>query len=119
MPGDFNKKAPTKNEQMFYELAAHQDRMQHALWTNSSFMTALAKILNVAPEKIAEMMVNGNEEIKDFSMKINSSIEALEKEKHKDHDHAKDDHAGHDHAGHDHTDATAVETEETSEPSGV
>lgn len=77
---DFNKKQPTKNEQMFYELAMNQEVLDRRLWTTSSFVTALAFLNNADPEKIAELLTRDAEKVKVFSQKINDAIDRIEKE---------------------------------------
>ena len=49
--------------------------------TNSAHIVALGLILGVEPEKVAELLVNGNEKIKDYSDKINKAIDKLSEDK--------------------------------------
>lgn len=78
---DFKQKEPSKTEKVLYELMMRQEMADRSLWTNSAFISALAMIGNVDPEKVAEILVNGNDKIKDYSAKINEAIEKLEKAK--------------------------------------
>lgn len=79
-PSDFMKKQPTKNEQMFYELAMNQEMLDRRLWTTSSFVTALALLNNADPKKIAELLTREAGKVKEFSQKINNEIDRIEKE---------------------------------------
>ena len=81
MGNDFKKKEPTKTEKVLYELMMRQEMMDRSLWTTSAHVIALGKLLNIAPEKVAEILVNGNEEIKEYGNKINEAIAKLEKER--------------------------------------
>jgi len=92
MASDFKQKEPTKTERMLYELAMAQNSMEKGLWSTSTLVMVLAILSKATPEQIAEIMVNGDAQIKEFSTKINEAIKKLEAEKHKDHDHAKHDH---------------------------
>lgn len=75
---DFLKKEPTKNEKMFYELAMRQEMLDRNLWTTSAYVTALGILLNVDPEKIAELLASDNEKVKEYSKKINEAIDRIE-----------------------------------------
>jgi len=106
MSNDFAKKEPTKNERMLYELAMAHNQMEKGLWSTSTLVLVLALLTKQDPKEIAELMVNGDEKIKEFSQKVNEAVKKLEAEKHKDHDHSKHEgnsHEGHDHSGHDHS----------------
>lgn len=103
MSNDFQKKEPTKNEKMIYELFMQFQGMERSMFTNSSLLIIMAMEAGIKPEKLAELLVNGNDKIKDYSKKINEAIDKLEKEKHPEHDHG---HEGHDH-GHEHDDGAS------------
>ncbi|HVY68162.1 MAG TPA: hypothetical protein VHA30_04695 [Patescibacteria group bacterium] len=90
MASDYIKKEPTKNEKMIFELAMNMQQMEKGLWSTSTVAMALAILVKVKPEEVAELMVNGDDKIKEFSNKVNEAIKQLEAEKHKGHDHAKE-----------------------------
>ena len=75
---------------MFYELAVAQHQMEKGLWSTSTVVMVLGILTKSKPEDIAELMVNGDEQIKEFSSKINEAAKKLEAEKHKTHDHANE-----------------------------
>ena len=87
MSNDYIKKEPTKTEKMLYELAMAQHQMEKGLWSTSTLTIVLAVLAKYKPEEIAELMVNGDEKIKEFSAKVNEAVKKLEEEKHKDHKH--------------------------------
>lgn len=87
MSQDFKHKEPTKTERMLYEIVMAQNSMEKGLWSTSSLVIILAMMTNQDPEKIAEMMVNGQDQLKEYSNKVNDAIKKLEEEKHKDHKH--------------------------------
>ena len=87
MPNDYIKKEPTKTEKMLYELAMAQNQMERGLWSTSTLTIVLAMLAKHKPEEIAELMVNGDEKIKEFSAKVNEAVKKLEEAKHKDHKH--------------------------------
>src|SRR6185369_4471670 len=97
MSTDFKHKEPSKTEKMLYEIVMAQNSMEKGVWSTSSLVIILAMLTNQDPQKIAELMVNGDDQLKDFSKKINDAIKKLEEEKHKDHDHSKHDHGDHNH----------------------
>jgi Sec-independent protein translocase protein TatA len=66
--------------------------MEKGLWSTSAHVVALGLVLGADPKKIAEIMVSGDEKIKEFSKQINEEIKRLEEEAHKGHDHGKGDH---------------------------
>jgi hypothetical protein len=103
MPSDFNQKQPTKNERMFYEMIQQLDVLDRRVWTTSSFVSALGILTKADPEKIAELLTTGQEQIKEYSKKINDAIDKIEERERAKapHDHPSHDHAGHDHS-HDH-----------------
>jgi ABC-type Zn2+ transport system substrate-binding protein/surface adhesin len=101
MANDFKSKEPTKAERAIYELAMRQEMQDRSLMTNSALLVSLGILLDVKPEDMAEMLINKNDKIKEYSTKINEIIDKLEKEKHKEHGH---NHEGHDHHDHEHQD---------------
>lgn len=76
---DFQKKEPTKNEKMIFELAMHQQSMDRSTATNSAFIAAVALIQNIDPKKVAEFLTTGHDKIKEYSDKINEAIAEIEK----------------------------------------
>jgi hypothetical protein len=82
MPHDYIKKEPTKTERMLYELAMSHNQMEKGLWSTSSLVIILAMLTKQDPKKIAELMVNDDAGLKEFSGKINEEIKKLEAEKH-------------------------------------
>ncbi len=99
MGNDFQKKEPTKNEKMIYELFMQQQQMERGLWSTSAHVVALGIIMGADPAKIAELMVNGDQQLKDYSKRVNEEINKLEAAKNPK---AEESHEGHDHAGHEH-----------------
>lgn len=81
MANDFLKKEPSKNEKMLFELAMQQHSMERALWSTSAHVVDLALASGADAKKVAEIIVNHDEKIKDYSKQINEEIERLEKEK--------------------------------------
>lgn len=79
MPNDFKKREPTKTEKVLYELMMRQEVTDRNLWTTSAHVIGLGMLLNIKPEQIAEMLVNGQEKIKTYGQAINQEIEKLEK----------------------------------------
>jgi|GEM_PF-1296880 len=108
MSNDYKKKEPTKNEKMIYELYMQLQSIDRSLFTNSALLISLAMNAGIKPERLAEMLINENDKIKEYSVKLNEEIGKLEKEKHKEHDHS---HEGHEHHEHEHTEE-AQKTEE-------
>lgn len=101
MAHDFKQKEPTKAERMMFELAMAQQQMEKGLWSTSTVVMALALLTKQDPQAIAELMVNGDDKLKEYSKKVNEAIDKLHKEKHPA---APHDHAGHDHDhNHDHS----------------
>ena len=92
MPNDYVKKEPTKTEKMLYELAVAQNQMEKGLWSTSTLVMVLAILNKAKPQEIAELMVNGDAKIKEFSEEVNQIVKKLDAEKHKDHDHANNPH---------------------------
>src|SRR5438552_3020013 len=105
MANDFQKKEPTKTEKMIYELVMNQNSMERGLWSTSTLVIILAMLTKQEPEKIAELMVNGDSQIKEFSNKVNEAVKKLEAEKFSFAKASEDKHKGHDHGDHSHEDA--------------
>ncbi len=78
MANDYLKKEPSKTEKMLYQIAMAQNQMERGLWSTSTVVMALAILAKAKPEEIAEMMVNGDEKIKEFSQKVNEAVKRLE-----------------------------------------
>jgi ribonucleotide reductase beta subunit family protein with ferritin-like domain len=81
MAHDFKQKEPTKSERMIFELAMNQQQMEKAMWSTSTLVITLAMLTKQDPKDIAEMMVNGDEKLKEYSKKVNEAISELEKTK--------------------------------------
>lgn len=81
MSKDYLKKQPSKTESMLYELAMAQRQMENGLWSTSSLVMIVAILTKQKPEEIAELMVNGDSQIKDFSDKVNEIIKKLNADK--------------------------------------
>jgi hypothetical protein len=95
MANDFKQKEPSKTERMLYELVMAHNQMEKGLWSTSTVAMALAMLTKQDPKEIAELMVNGDAKLKEYSQKINDEIKKLEEAKHKDHNHSE--HEGHEH----------------------
>ena len=91
MATDYLKKEPSKTEKMLYELAMQMHSMEKGLWSTSAHVVALGLVLGADPEKVAEILANGDEKIKEYSNKINAAVQKIEAKKHEGHDHAKQD----------------------------
>lgn len=81
MANDYLKKQPSKNEQMFYELAMHMRHLDNTTHSNAAQILALGMMLGVDPAKLAELLVNGDEKLKEYGKKINEEIDKLTKAK--------------------------------------
>ena len=81
MANDYIKKEPSKTEKMIYELFMQQQQMEKGLWSTSTLVITLAMLTKQDPKAIAELMVNGDEKLKEFSKKVNEAISELEKAK--------------------------------------
>jgi hypothetical protein len=81
MANDYLKKEPSKSEKMMYELAIGQQHLERNLWSTSTVVMAIALIAKIDPKQVAELMVNGDEQIKEFSIKVNEEIKKLEEAK--------------------------------------
>ena len=57
---DYLQKEPSKTERALYEMAVHLQHLDRSLVSNSAHAVALGIILDVKPEKIASILVNGN-----------------------------------------------------------
>ena len=107
MSNDFLKKQPSKTESMLYELAMAQRQMEQGLWSTSTVVMDLAILTKQKPEDVAELMVNGDEKIKEFSDKVNEVVKKLNAEKREMMEKSGVD----EHAGHDHSKTEAVKAE--------
>lgn len=74
MSHDYLKKEPSKTEKMLYELAMAQHQMEKGLWSTSTVVMALAILAKTKPEDLAELIANGDAQIKEFSEKVNEII---------------------------------------------
>ncbi len=83
MTSDFKKKEPSKTEKVLYELFMHQQHMDQNIATTSATVVAMSSLLNVDPVKVAELLVNGGDKLKEYSKKINDEIDRLSQEKKK------------------------------------
>jgi len=81
MSNDYLKKEPSKNEKMLYQLFMNQQQMEKALYSTSAHMVALGILTKVDPQEVAEILVNGEEQIKKYSQKVNEAVKKLEEEK--------------------------------------
>lgn len=81
MSKDYLKKEPSKTEKMLYELAMNQHQMEKGLWSTSTVVMALAILMKVKPEDLAELMANGDSQIKEFSEKVNEKIRDINSKK--------------------------------------
>lgn len=110
MSKDFLKKEPSKTEKALYELMMRQEMADRNLWTTSAHVIGLGMLLDIKPEQIAELLVNGQDKVKVYGQEINQAIEKLEIERKKSHpqDH---NHADHDHI-HAHEDGTSETTKQ-------
>jgi hypothetical protein len=109
MAHDFKHKEPSKTEKMIYELVMNQQSMEKGLWSTSTLAIIMGILNDVEPEKIAELMVNGDDKIKEYSKKINEAIKKLEEAK-GDKQPAAHDHSHEGHI-HDHGAEASVEPE--------
>ena len=99
MSKDYLQKQPSKTESMLYELAMAQRQMENGLWSTSSLVMILAILTKQKPEEIADLMVNGDVKLKEYSDKVNEIIKKLNADKRGAMQKAGiDEHAGHDHA---------------------
>lgn len=89
MANDYKQKEPSKTEKFLFDLAMNQQQMEKGLWSTSTLVISLAMLTKQDPKELAELVVNGDEKIKEFSKKVNDEIKALEGKKHAGHNHAK------------------------------
>jgi hypothetical protein len=75
MGKDFLKKEPSKTERMLYELAMHQETIERRQLTNSAHILAMGMLLNVDPEKIAALLANPDDKVKEYGDKINKALD--------------------------------------------
>jgi hypothetical protein len=102
MPNDFNKKQPTKTERIIYDLAMRMEVLDRSLWSTSAHIIALGIVMDVEPEKIAEILANGGDKIQEYGKRINAYMEKADKEKaEKNPEQASGHEHSHDH-NHDH-----------------
>lgn len=87
MSSDYLKKEPSKTEKMLYEVVMSMRQMEKGLWSTSTVVMALAILTKTKPEDLANLMSNGDSQIKEFSEKVNEHVKKLEEAKHKDHEH--------------------------------
>lgn len=78
---DYKKKEPNKTERVLYELYMQQQMLERNLMTTTANVVALGILLKIEPEKIAEMLTNGNEQIKEYSEKINKALDKIQQER--------------------------------------
>lgn len=98
MANDFKRKEPSKTEKVLFDLMINQQQMEKGLWSTSTLVIALAMLTKQDPKDVAELMVNGDEKIKEFSKKVNDEIKAMEEKKRPaSAKAASDEHAGHNH----------------------
>lgn len=74
---DFNKKAPTKTEKMIFDLAVFQQEIEKNLWSTSQLVLCMALANNLKPEDLAELMINGGEKLKEFTVLLNNKMKDL------------------------------------------
>ena len=112
MANDFKHKEPSKTERMMYEIVRNQQSMEKGLWSTSTLVIALGILTKTDPEKIAEIMVSGDEQIKEYSKKVNDAIKKLEEAKNG----AKGEQEhNHDEPGHTHDSVETMGVEATKE----
>ena len=87
MPNDYIKKEPSKTEKFMYELAMHQQQLEHQTFSNSMTVLAVALALGADAEKIAKFLTTDEEKIKEFGKSINSAIAKLRPAKEEAHTH--------------------------------
>ena len=81
MPNDFKRKEPSKTDKFMFDLAMTQQQLERGLWSTSSLVMSLALLTKLDPKAIAELMVNGGSQIKEFGDKVNEQIKILEDQK--------------------------------------
>ena len=78
MANDFQKKQPTKNERAIYDIIMHSQMLERNIWSNSAHVVAMSILLDVDPEKVADLLTNGQDKIEAYGKKINEAIDRLE-----------------------------------------
>jgi hypothetical protein len=101
MPHDFQKKEPSKNEKLIYELFMQQQQMERGLWSTSAHVVALALALGADPVKVAELM-GDDAKMKEYSDKINEIVSKTQKEKSGNSSLSVETHEHHEGDGHNH-----------------
>lgn len=103
MPSDFQKKTPTKNEEMFREVAMQIYDLDKCVWSISSHMLALGVALKIDSKRMAEILTGDEEKIREYAKQINEEIKKIEDARPKDQNSEHGSHVGHDHSGHNHS----------------
>ncbi len=75
---DYLKKEPSRTERALYEMAMHLQHLDRSLVSTSAHIVALGLLLDVKAEKVADILVNGNDKIKEYGQAINAEIDKLE-----------------------------------------
>jgi len=75
MAQDFQKKQPTKSEQMFYEMFMRMQSMDQSLYSNSMQLLALALALDVTPQKMADLLTTDVKKLQEYGKEVNDEIE--------------------------------------------
>lgn len=81
MKNDYQKKAPTKTERMLLDLAVFQQNMENNLFSTSQMTIVLGILGKLEPEEVAQLMVNGQDKIRGFTVRLNNKMKELVKEK--------------------------------------
>lgn len=84
MTKDYLKKEPSKTERVLYELMVRQHDLEHRILSTSAHAVALGLLLGADPEKLAELLVNGQEQIKEYGDRINKQMDELQAARQKD-----------------------------------
>ncbi len=77
MPNDYIKKEPTKTEKFMYELAVHQQNLENQAFSNSRTILAVALALGVDAEKLAGLLTDPEDKVKEFGLKVNAEIDKI------------------------------------------
>lgn len=78
---DYLKKEPTKNEQLIHEMLLYVRELNLNINSVYKQLLAVAKILDVKPNALAELMVNDEKTIMEYSKTLGQEIEQLESAK--------------------------------------
>lgn len=78
MAKDYLKKEPSKTERVLYELMVRQHDLDHRILSTSAHAVALGLLLGADPERVAELLVNGQEKIKEYGNRINKRMDELQ-----------------------------------------